>query len=297
MKILVSPFNNPFINLALEDYFLRGGTDLPALFFYVNRPCVVLGRFQNPWIETNLSYLTQNDIWLVRRQSGGGCVFHDFGNLNFSFIVPDSMVDKNKHAKIIQSAFQKTGIELQISPRNDLWLQDYDNDWKKVSGSAYKQTREASFHHGTFLVNSDLDKLEESLKQTLVSTNSKSIASVRSKVIALGERHPGFEISDVVDLIAHELKTIPIELDGSFLSRHEVQESFNNLRSWEWMWGETPLFEIERDEKVISIKKGILLDTKERFGKESMKGILSQEEMEKYFPDFSEQHKSSNQIL
>jgi lipoate-protein ligase A len=72
MKILVSPFQNPYLNLALEDFFLREQRgDLPLLFFYVNRPCVVLGRFQNPWLESNLSYLAKNDLWLVRRQSFG----------------------------------------------------------------------------------------------------------------------------------------------------------------------------------------------------------------------------------
>ena len=94
MNVFVSPFNNPFINLALEDFFLRGGADLPVLLFYVNRPCVVLGRFQNPWLECNLSYLVEKDIWMVRRQSGGGCVFHDEGNLNYSFIYPEGMIDR-----------------------------------------------------------------------------------------------------------------------------------------------------------------------------------------------------------
>ena len=297
MKVIISPFQNPFINLALEDYFLRGGADLPALFFYVNRPSVILGRFQNPWIETNLPYLVKNDIWLVRRQSGGGCVFHDEGNLNFSFIVPEGMIDKNKHAKIIQSAFKKAGIELQISPRNDLWLQDEEGEWKKISGSAYKQTKEASFHHGTFLIKSDLEKLEESLKHTLVSRETKSIASVRSRVISLFERYPGIEIYDVIELICHELQVIPESIDGSLLSLSKIQESFNQLRSWEWMWGETPHFEIEKEDKRIGIKKGILLESKERFDRHSMKSILTPEELERYFPDFSEQHKLSSQIL
>lgn len=108
MKVFTSPFQNPFINLALEDHFLRGGADLPLLFLYVNRLCVVLGRFQNPWIECNLPYLVENDIWMVRRQSGGGCVFHDEGNLNFSFITPDPMIDRKKHALLLQEAFGQT---------------------------------------------------------------------------------------------------------------------------------------------------------------------------------------------
>ncbi len=298
MKVLTSPYKNPFINLALEDYFLRADIDLPVLFFYVNRPCVVLGRFQNPWLETNLSCLAQKDIWMVRRQSGGGCVFHDEGNLNFSFILPEGSIDRKKHAELLQSAFKRADIDLQISPRNDLWLQDpIDREWKKISGSAYKQTRSASFHHGTFLVNSDLDALEESLKHTLVPSSTKSIPSVRSKVMTLSQRHPGIEIPDVIDLVANYLKTIPFELDGTLLSLPLVQESFKHLTSWEWLWGETPLFEIETTDGPLSIRKGIIESTGEKFSSSSMKDLVSIEEITRLFPDFSEQHRSSSQIL
>lgn len=296
MKVLTSPYTNPFLNLALEDYFLRGEINLPVLFFYVNRPCVVLGRFQNPWIETNLKYLVDNDIWLVRRQSGGGCVFHDEGNLNFSFIVPNGMIDRKKHAEILQEAFKKADINLMISPRNDLWLEDKEGDWKKISGSAYKQTKNASFHHGTFLINSDLNKLEESLRHTLVATSSKSIASVRSKVITLDEMHPGVEIKDVIDLVAHHLKTIPFEIEGTLLSQPLIQTSFNEMRDWKWLWGETPQFDLESKRGALTVRKGLLEDGR-KFDPETMKNYFSGEELEKYFPDFSEQHTSSSLIF
>lgn len=291
MKVLSSPFKNPFLNLALEDFFLRGDTNLPVLLFYVNRPCVVLGRFQNPWLETNLPYLVKNDIWLVRRQSGGGCVFHDEGNLNFSFITPDGTIDRRKHAELLQAAFKKADINLEISPRNDLRL-----DGKKISGSAYKQTKDASFHHGTFLVNSDLDKLEESLKHTLVPTSTKSIASVRSKVTTLNQHHAGVEIKDVIDLVAHFLNTIPFEIEGTLLSHPIVQESFENLRSDKWLWGETPLFEMNTLQGPLEVRKGVIEKSSEKFSRETMKDLLLAEEVEKLFPDFSEQHRLSNQI-
>jgi lipoate-protein ligase A len=288
MNVLVSPFRNPFLNLALEDYFLRAGVDLPVVFFYVNRPCVVLGRFQNPWLECNLPYLVKEDIWLVRRQSGGGCVYHDEGNLNFSFITSDPMIDRKKYAEFLQTAFKAADITLNISPRNDLWL-----DGRKISGSAYKQTKFGSFHHGTFLVSSDLSKLEESLKHTLIPKTTKSIASVRSKVISLQERFPEVEIADVIDLVAHKLGTTPIEIDGTLLSRPELQQNFNMLRGWEWLWGETPVFEIEEG---LEIHKGKIAGQDIRFSAESMKQYLSNERIEQLFPDFSEQHSSSNLI-
>lgn len=288
MNIVVSPFKNPFINLAVEDYLLRHSAHLPILFFYVNRPCVVLGRFQNPWVETNLKYLVKEDIWLVRRQSGGGCVYHDEGNLNFSFITPEPLIDRKKHVTLLQEAFLRADIQLEISPRHDLWLEG-----KKISGSAFKQTKMGSFHHGTFLVNSDLDKLEEALKHSLVPKESKSIASVRSKVISLSQKYPGTEISDVIELVTSYFKTVAQDIDASLLSLPEIQKSFYQLRDWQWLWGETPAFELDNGLKV---RKGLLEDGS-RFARESMAQQFDKERLDQLFPDFSEQHSLSNQIL
>ncbi len=289
MRVLLSPFQNSFLNLALEDHFLRGGADLPVLFLYVNRPCVVLGRFQNPWLETQLPYLVEKDIWMVRRQSGGGCVFHDEGNLNFSFITPDPMINRMKHAELLKDAFAKADIPLTISPRHDLWL-----DGRKISGSAFKQTKNGSFHHGTFLVSSDLDKLEESLKHTLVPTESKSIASVRSKVITLQEKFPGTEINDVIEIICHQLKTIPFTLDGTILSEPQVQENFRSLLSWEWLWGETPYFEFGG----LTVRKGMIESpVSGRFDKMNAKDFFTETELGKFFPDFSQMLEDARRIF
>jgi lipoate---protein ligase len=285
MNVFLSPFNNPFINLALEDYFLRGGANLPVAFFYINRPCVVLGRFQNPWLECHLPFLVENDIWMVRRQSGGGCVFHDEGNLNYSFIYPEGMINRSKGVELLQRAFKRADIELEISPRHDLWL-----DGKKISGSAFKQIKHSSFHHGTFLVSSDLNKLSESLKHTIVSTESKSIPSVRSKVTRLQDKYPEIEIQDVIDLVAHELHTVPITLDGTLLSKPEVQKSFMDLTQWQWLWGETPQFKMEGKSESLLIHKGFLKMEKEiPFTKEAMANFFLTSDLERLFPDFSSQ--------
>jgi lipoate-protein ligase A len=290
MNVFLSPFQNPFINLALEDYFLREASELPLLFLYVNRPCVVLGRFQNPWLECQLPYLVQNDVWLVRRQSGGGCVYHDEGNLNFSFITPDPMIDRRKHVELLQKAFAVAHIELEISPRHDLWL-----DGKKISGSAFKQTKNGSFHHGTFLVTSDLDKLEECLKHTLVPKETKSIHSVRSKVISLQDKLPHVQIADVIEIIAHYFETTSVTLEATLLSHPQVQESFKHLSSWEWIFGETPAFTMDSLKGELAIRKGIVNDGP--FSKDKMMDYFSTSDLEKLFPDFSEQHRSRSLIL
>jgi len=290
MNVFVSPYQNPFINLALEDHFLRGGADLPLLFFYVNRPSVVLGRFQNPWLECNLPYLVEKDIWLVRRQSGGGCVFHDEGNLNYCFIYPDAMINRSRGVEFMQKAFARAEIQLEISPRHDLWL-----DGRKISGSAFKQTKFGSFHHGTFLVSSNMDNLEESLKHTIIPKESKSIPSVRSKVIKLQEKFPEVTIQDVIDLVAYELKTVPRILEGSLLSLTEVQDSFRSLTHWDWLWGETPAFELQNG---IKVHKGLVKEPFEgRFEKTLMANHLDPEECDKIFADFSHQYKAASEVF
>jgi lipoate-protein ligase A len=289
MRVLLSPFQNPFLNLALEDHFLRGGADLPVLFLYINRPCVVLGRFQNPWLETQLPYLVDKDIWMVRRQSGGGCVFHDEGNLNFSFITPDPMINRMKYVEVLQHAFAKADIPLTISSRHDLWLEG-----RKISGSAFKQTKDGSFHHGTFLVSSDLEKLEESLKHTLVPSQTKSIASVRSQVVTLQEKFPGTEIDDVIEIICHHLKTIPFTLDGTILSDPQVLENFRNLLSWEWLWGETPLFEFNG----LTIRKGFIeYPISAKFDKKNAKDYFSESELGRLFPDLAPMYVQAQRIF
>lgn len=290
MNVLLSPFKNPFINLALEDYFLRAEVKLPILFFYVNRPCVVLGRFQNPWIECNLSHLAESDIWLVRRQSGGGCVFHDEGNINYCFIYPEGVIDRLKGVELLKRAFATADIQLEISARHDLWLNGC-----KISGSAFKQIKNTSFHHGTFLVNSDLTALEKCLRPTLAPESTKSIPSVRSKVTKMTDHFPQFQVEDVIDLVAHECKSAVQEFDASLLSEVLVQAAFKSLISWEWMWGETPAFDLAGG---IHVHKGeVKAPVVARFDAESMTPYLSRPELEKYFPDFTKQNVGQNLIF
>lgn len=294
MRIIFSPYNNPFVNLALEDFFLRQSTELPILFLFVNRPCVVLGRFQNPWLECQLSYLAQQDIWFVRRQSGGGCVYHDEGNLNFSYITSGPELIRHKFSQELKNAFKRINISLEISERNDLWLAG-----KKISGSAYKQTKFACFHHGTLLVNSDLEKLEESLRHTFIPKETKSISSVRSKVTTLSEYYPGIEIEDVIELLSDYFQKSVEDIGGAYLSHPEVQKCFYHLRSEQWLWNETPAFTLFlKGVCDMNIHKGqVLSPVQGPFTGPFMKNYLDKIELERFFPDFSGQHSSSNQIF
>jgi lipoate---protein ligase len=298
VNVFVSPFNNPFLNLALEDYFLRSPELLPVCLFYVNRPCVVLGRFQNPWKECQLPYLVENDIWMVRRQSGGGCVYHDEGNLNFSFILPDASIDRRKHCELLQRAFAKSEIRLQISERHDLWVENSENEWRKVSGSAFKQTKAGSFHHGTFLVTSDLERLEEALRHTIIPKDSKSIPSVRSRVATLNEKYPGLEIQDVIELVAFELKSEISMVDAAILSQPILQESFRKFTSEEWLWNETPAFTYDSLQGPLLIRKGkVESPVVQNFSRELMVPYFSRDELENIFPDFSDMAASSQVIF
>ena len=179
MTLIQSLSNSPTYNLAFEEYlFTEFQTDF--LLFYVNEPCVIIGANQAVQNEVNIDYCRTNDIKIIRRKSGGGAVYHDFGNLNFSFI---SSIKADKSA--LSDAFLQPIVEIlnslhvpvEIGKRKDLWLPD----GFKVSGTASQIRKNRELHHGTLLIKTDLEKLEFSLNAKSPNNNVKATPSVRSR--------------------------------------------------------------------------------------------------------------------
>ncbi|KAI9891226.1 MAG: Biotin/lipoate A/B protein ligase [Vezdaea aestivalis] len=182
-QIYVSKSLDPYLNLSIEHYLLRHSPDdARVLFLYVNRPCVVIGRNQNPWMEVDLRYIHsahagRKQLDLVRRRSGGGAVYHDPGNVNFSVICPIADFSRDKHAEMVVRGLRSLGVErARVNKRHDIVLDqgsektmvDPDDTHispymtsakesrpRKISGSAYKLTRARALHHGTCLLDTN----------------------------------------------------------------------------------------------------------------------------------------------
>lgn len=209
VQIYTSRSHNPYLNLSAEHFLLQNShPDSTILFMYTNDPCIVIGRNQNPWLEVNLGLLrtfsatTTNEdspslVSLVRRRSGGGTVFHDRGNVNYSVICPPAAFDRNKHAEMVVRALCSLGIssarvnerhDIVISPDASDDVQEGKSNSFKVSGSAYKLTRLRSLHHGTCLLSSpnlgDIGRLLRSPAEPYVK--ARGVESVRSRIRNVG---------------------------------------------------------------------------------------------------------------
>lgn len=179
MKIIQSHSNSATYNLALEEYLFSEFED-EFLLFYVNDKSVILGSNQSVYNEVNLEFCKANNIQIIRRQSGGGAVFHDLGNLNFSFIL-----NKNSEMNSLSGEFllpvvawlTDLGVEATIGKRKDLWLPD----GYKITGTASHIRKNRELHHGTLLVDTNLELLEKSLFVKSIDTSLKATLSVRSK--------------------------------------------------------------------------------------------------------------------
>lgn len=216
VQCYTSTSNDPFLNLSIEHYLLeKSPPQSKVLFLYINRPCVVIGRNQNPWLEVNLAALTKptnpfGNVDLVRRRSGGGAVFHDRGNVNWTVICPADTFTRDKHAEMIVGALRSSGIErARVNERHDIVLDQGFNhrgaDPKdlhktaytshdpamrplKVSGSAYKLTKGRALHHGTCLLTSpnlrNISQLLHSPARPYIK--AKGVESVSSPVTNIG---------------------------------------------------------------------------------------------------------------
>lgn len=252
MKLIVSESHDPYFNLALEDYLLRNNLEQETLLLYTNRPCVVLGRFQNPWKECYLSQMQARSLPLVRRQSGGGTVYHDMGNLNFAFISPSAKAHKKKNLEFICHWMKRFDVELEINERFDIVHLKNSKSFK-VSGSAFKETKWGSLHHCTLLIESNLEQLNYILRPPQMNMNSKAINSVRSNVINLSDIQ-SLSVASVIDSFMHEYQRVNIDAEKILES-----DFYKKMSSDLWIFGETPKFElnlcIAEENLVLSIIK------------------------------------------
>ena len=247
---------DPRINLAIETFLLQEmQTDEPILLFYINEPSIIIGRNQNTIEEINKDYVDEQGIHIVRRFSGGGAVYHDEGNLNFSFIMPDdgnSFRDFEKVTKPIVQALHELGVEgAQLKGRNDLVINDM-----KFSGNAMYATNGRMFAHGTIMFDSDVDEVVKSLKVRKDKIESKGIKSIRSRVTNikpfLPEEKQGMTTVEFsqeillkifgVDSI-DEIKTYELT-DDDWVKVKAISEKY--YANWDWNYGKSPAFDMER---------------------------------------------------
>lgn len=191
----------PYRNLAMEEYLLlHCDKEECILYLWQNRNTVVIGRNQNAWKECLVSKLEEEDGYPVRRLSGGGAVYHDLGNLNFTFLVRKDNYDVDRQLDVILNAVKKLGIHAEKSGRNDILI-----DGHKFSGNAFYEQGDCCYHHGTLMVNVNLGELSRYLTVSKDKLKSKGVDSVRARVANLTEYAP--------DLTVEELKE---KASGSF---------------------------------------------------------------------------------
>ncbi|MEC3942262.1 lipoate--protein ligase [Enterococcus mundtii] len=272
--------HDPRVNLAIETFLLQEmPLEEPILLFYINEPSIIIGRNQNTIEEINREYVEEHGIHVVRRLSGGGAVYHDFGNLNFSFIMPDdgdSFRDFAKVTKPIIQALHELGISgAELKGRNDLVI-----DGLKFSGNAMYATNGRMFAHGTIMFDSDINEVVNALKVKKEKIVSKGIKSIRSRVTNikpfLPEEKQGmtteefredillkiFGVSSVEDVKTYELT----EKDWEKIN--QISEQY--YRNWDWNYGKSPDFNFSRQKRFsigsievhLNVSEGIIEDVK-----------------------------------
>lgn len=267
---------DPAINLAIEEYILENfGEKDTYLLFYVNKPSIIIGRNQNSVEEINTEYVDKNGIHVVRRLSGGGAVYHDEQNLNFSFITKDDGDSFQNFARFTQpmvEALNKIGVPVEMQGRNDLAV-----NGRKISGNAMFSTRGRMFSHGTLMLDSEIENVVEALNVRKEKIESKGIKSIRSRVANITEfldekismnefkalilRHV-FDVEDLNDVPQYKLT------EKDWENIHEI--SRNRYQKWEWNYGKSPAFNVQETHKFdagfidvrLDVKKGIIENCK-----------------------------------
>ncbi|MBO7359393.1 MAG: lipoate--protein ligase [Clostridia bacterium] len=247
--IYTAPGTDARENLALDEFFLNA---LPPgqilLFFYINRPSVIIGRNQNPYLECDISRLKRDGVILARRVSGGGAVYHDEGNLNYSFLAHESVYDEGRQTRIILGALKALGLEAEVTGRNDICL-----DGLKISGNAFAKRGLNHMRHGTLLVDADLSVFSKYLTPSPLKLEAKGIKSVRSRVGNLKEKAPDITVGRLKEAIIREFEAVYGKAeDVSLLAGHEdeIDSLFSKHFSEEWLYGQTPAYDAQLETRL-----------------------------------------------
>jgi lipoate-protein ligase A len=232
----------PWHNLAVEEYILDHlPPETAVLYLFQNDQTVVIGKNQNAWKECRHQLLHDEGGKLARRISGGGAVFHDMGNLNFSFIVSREDYDLNRQLSVILDAVKSLGVNAEFSGRNDIL-----SEGAKFSGNAFCFRRGSAFHHGTILIGADMGRLARYLAVSPDKIASKGVDSVRSRVCNLKERNEKIDVNSMADALktSFEKEYGPLEpyviADPAAVAALEARNA-----TWEWQLGLSPSFDIE----------------------------------------------------
>lgn len=263
MRLIFSTGHDPYHNLAYEYELLEkaASTGQSYLFLYRNHPCIVVGRFQNPWREICFSKLPST-IKFVRRHSGGGTVYHDLGNWNFSFVCPGQQIEEARNLDLMISVLKKFDIEARRNERFDLIV-----DGDKISGSAFRKVKGATLHHGTLLVRADLAALKGALGQEKCLTISgQGVKSVPSSIVNLSQYCKDLEWSHFLESLGENLREDPHPWSPEELESLG-QEKSCELSSWSWLWSQGPSSQItyqhdlmEGSSLKLTLEKGAIVE-------------------------------------
>ena len=311
---------DPRLNLALEEYLLRQESG-DYFLLYVNDPAVIIGRNQVVWQEADLHYLQAHDLQLVRRLSGGGTVYHDWQNLNFSFVVDgrEGIHDYGRFTGPIIQALKQFGIVATLNKSGALFVGE-----RKISGHAQYAAGSRVLSHGTLLFNANMAHLRQSLKPPFNVTQSSGVQSVRSSVVNLQALLPeGVSLTDLREAILREAGVADSIYEPAASTWTDVKELAEKYGMWAWNYGRSPKCVIENSEQFaegevevrIELEKGVIasidfycsfFDKEEpdrlaaklcgtRYERETLQSCLRGEELSLYFGDVS--HRGFLQLL
>lgn len=286
MLYVVNHSTYPYFNLALEEYLLKNFTE-DCFLLWRNAPAIIVGKNQNTLAEINLDYVKEHQIPVVRRLSGGGAVFHDLGNLNFTFIMQDQdRIEDNfrKYTQPIIDTLATLGVKAEFSGRNDITI-----DGKKFSGNAQCYYQGKVLHHGTLLFTANVADLSSALKVSAAKLESKGVKSVVSRVTNISEHlQTPLTITEFQDLIARQVlkqygAEVFYELTETDLAQVNqlVQGKYS---TWDWNFGHSPSYSYSNGRRLaggtvefhLDVKKGVIQEAKiygDFFGKRDVQEI------------------------